>query len=151
MSFKNTKILFLSFFRELFVHNHRSLEFRAKLFASMIASNKADNEKEYDILRDIAKEIYKNDEYRIDVLIHTTKEYVDKIVENNSLDIDCLILDIDKKLKKHKRYVGKINMNHLRSFYDSSGDEDSVLLQTRILEYYEAEINSRKKQKGKEK
>jgi len=145
MSLKSAKTFFLSFFRELFVYHHTSLEFRAKLFASMIASNKVDNSCEYKTLKKIAKEIYKDDEYRVDVLVHTTREYVNKIVQNDSLDIDHLILDIDKELKRHKRFINKINMDHLRSFYSCNGDEETILLQTRILEYYESEINSRKK------
>ena len=144
MSLKSTKTFFLSFFRELFVYHHTSLEFRAKLFASMIASNKVDNSCEYIVLKKIAKDIYKDDEYRVDVLVHTTKEYVNKIIQNDSLDIDDLIVDIDKELKRHKRFVEKINMNHLRSFYACNGDEDTILLQTRILEFYESEIKSRK-------
>ncbi len=144
MSLKSTKTFFLSFFRELFVYHHTSLEFRAKLFASMIASNKVDNSCEYIVLKKIAKDIYKDDEYRVDVLVHTTKEYVNKIIQNDSLDIDDLIIDIDKELKRHKRFVEKINMNHLRSFYACNGDEDTILLQTRILEFYESEIKSRK-------
>jgi len=145
MSLKSTKTFFLSFFREFFVHNHTSLEFRAKLFASMIATNKVDDSCEYKVLKNVAKEIYKDDEYRIDVLVHTTKEYVNKIIQNDSLDIDHLLLDIDRQLKKHKRFIDKINMNHLRSFYACNGDEDTILLQTRILEFYESEIRSRKK------
>jgi len=145
MSLKSTKTFFLSFFRELFVYHHTSLEFRAKLFASMIASNQIDNSCEYVMLKKIAKEIYKDDEYRVDVLVHTTKEYVSKIIQNDSLDIDHLILDIDRELKRHKRFIDKINMNHLRSFYACNGDEDTILLQTRILEFYESEIKSRKK------
>lgn len=144
MSLKSIKTFFLSFFRELFVHHHTSLEFRAKLFASMIATNKIDDDCEYKTLKKIANEIY-DDEYRVDVLVHTTKEYVDKIIKNNSLDIDHLLLDIDKQLKKNRRFINKINMDHLRSFYACSGDEDVVLLQTRILEYYESEINCNKK------
>jgi len=144
MSLKSIKTFFLSFFRELFVYHHTSLEFRAKLFASMIATNKIDDDCEYKTLKQIAKEIY-DDEYRVDVLVHTTKEYVDKIIKNNSLDIDHLLLDIDKQLKKNRRFINKINMDHLRSFYACSGDEDVVLLQTRILEFYESEINSKKK------
>jgi len=144
MSFKSAKIFFLSFFRELFVYHHTSLEFRAKLFASMIASNKIDNSCEYETLKKIAKEIYDDDEYRVDVLVHTTKEYVNKIVENDSIDIDDLLIDIDKQLKRHKRFVTKINMDHLRSFYSCNGDEDTILLQTRILEFYEDEIKSKK-------
>ncbi len=143
MSLKSAKTFFLSFFRELFVYHHTSLEFRAKLFASMIASNKIDNSCEYVVLKKIAEDIYKDDEYRVDVLVHTTKEYVNKIVQNDSLDIDHLILDIDRELKRNKRFVNKINMDHLRSFYACNGDEDTILLQTRILEYYESEIKSR--------
>jgi len=144
MSIKSIKTSFLAFFREFFVYHHTSLEFRAKLFASMIASNKVDDECEYVVLKKIAKEIYRDDEYRMDVLVHTTKEYVDKIIKNNGLDIDHLILDIDRELRRHKRFVDKINMNHLRSFYACNGDEDTILLQTRILEYYESEIKARK-------
>ena len=143
MSLKSAKIFFLSFFREFFVHHHTSLEFRAKLFASMIASNQVDNSCEYVVLKKIAKEIYKEDEYRIDILVHTTKEYVDKIIQNDSLDIDRLIIDINRELKRHKRFIRKINMDHLKSFYACNGDEDTILLQTRILEFYEAEIKSR--------
>lgn len=139
MSFKSIKIFFLSFFREFFVYHHTSLEFRAKLFASMIASNSIDNSCEYKVLEKIAAEIY-DDEYRINVLVHTTKEYVDKIQKNNALDLDCLLLDIDKQLKKNPRFKEKINIKHLRSFFTCSGDENTVILQTRILEFFENEI-----------
>ena len=57
MSLKSAKTFFLSFFRELFVYHHTSLEFRAKLFASMIAANKIINVNEYKILKDIAKDL----------------------------------------------------------------------------------------------
>jgi hypothetical protein len=143
MSLKSAKTFFLSFFRELFVYHHTSLEFRAKLFASMIAANKIINVNEYKILKDIAKEIYKDDEYRVDVLVHTTKEYVNKIIQNDSLDIDRLLLDIDKDLKKYKRFASKINLEHLKKFYNHNADEDTILLQTRILEFYESELKSR--------
>ncbi|WP_024954460.1 hypothetical protein [Sulfurospirillum arcachonense] len=145
MSFKSAKTFFLSFFRELFVYHHTSLEFRAKLFAAMIATNKIDDIGEYKILKKIAKDIYEDDEYRVDVLVHTTKEYVNKIILNDSLDIDCLLLDIDKEIKKNKRFVEKINMDHLRRFYAFNGDEDTMLLQTRVLEFFENEIENRKK------
>ncbi|DAB32833.1 MAG: hypothetical protein PWQ42_148 [Sulfurospirillum sp.] len=139
MSLKKLKIFFLSFFRELFVYHHTSLEFRAKLFAAMIASNKNDNSCEYKVLSKIASEIY-DDEYRVNVLVHTTKEYVNKILKSDSLDLDCLLLDIDKDLKRHKRFKNKINMQHLRSFFTCNGDEDTSILQTRILEFFENEL-----------
>jgi hypothetical protein len=141
MSLKKLKIFFLSFFRELFVYHHTSLEFRAKLFAAMIASNKNDNSCEYKVLSKIASEIY-DDEYRVNVLVHTTKEYVNKILKSDSLDLDCLLLDIDKDLKRHKRFKNKINMQHLRSFFACNGDEDTIILQTRILEFFENELKN---------
>jgi hypothetical protein len=140
MSFKSAKIFFLSFFRELFVYHHRSLEFRAKLFAAMIASNNVNNECEYKVLEKIAEEIYDDDEYRINVLVNTTKEYVNKIIKNNSLDLDCLLLEIDRDLKRNARFRSKINMKHLRSFFACNGDEDTILLQTRVLEFFENEV-----------
>lgn len=143
MSFKSTKTFFLSFFRELFVYHHTSLEFRAKLFAAMIASNKKDPSCEYKVLKKLAAQIYDDDEYRVDVLVHTTKEYVDKILKDNQLDIDHLLKDIDYNLRKNKRFITKINMKHLRSFYSCNGDEETAILQTRILEYFENELKSR--------
>ncbi|MBE0491467.1 MAG: hypothetical protein IBX44_04350 [Sulfurospirillum sp.] len=136
MLFKKIKIFFLSIFREFFLYHHTSLEFRAKLFAAMIASNNVDNTYEYKVLQKIAAEIY-NDEYRVDVLVNTTKEYVDKIQENNGLNIDDLLLNITKQIKKNSRFKDKINLEHLRSFYNYDGDEDTTLLQTRILEFFE--------------
>ncbi|WP_458700533.1 hypothetical protein ACKGJI_00040 [Sulfurospirillum sp. 1307] len=143
MFFKKIKIFFLSFFREFFVYHHTSLEFRAKIFASMIATKKLNDECEYEILKDIAKDIYKNDEYRIDILIHTTKEYIKKVVQKDFLDIDKLLLDIDRDLRKYKRFAYKINLDHLKQFFNCKGDEETVLLQTRILEYFESELISR--------
>lgn len=143
MSFKRTKSFFLSFFRGLFLYHHTSLEYRAKLFAAMIASNTDDNSCEYDILKKIAKEIYNEDEYREDALVHTTKEYVDKIVKNNLLDIDHLLLDIDKEGKINKRFIEKINMEHLRSFYCPDSSEAIVILQTRILEFFENQMKTK--------
>lgn len=136
MSLKSAKIFFLSFFRELFVYHHKSLEFRAKLFAAMISSNKNDNSCEYEVLKKVAVEIYE-DEYRVDVLVNTTKEYVNKILKSDILDIDHLLMDIDKDLRRNKRFKNKINMEHLRSFYACNGDEDTAILQTRILEFFE--------------
>ena len=150
MSLKDLKTKFLSFFREFFIHHHKSLEFRAKLFAAMIASNKKDDEVEYEILKNIAKEIYK-DEYRANVLVETTKEYVDKILKINSLNIDALIRDIDRELRKNPRYVKKINIRHLKKFLVDKNhtDEETYLLQLRILEFLKNEIKYAKEKKNK--
>ena len=142
MGFKEAKSQFLSVFRELFVYHHRSLEFRAKLFAAMIASNEKADSCEYDALRKIAKEIYGDDEYRVEVMVRTTKEFVNKIVKHHILSLDELLLDIDKELRLHKRYIQKVNMAHLKQL-KCHIDEDSAIVQDRILEFFEAEIKSR--------
>ncbi len=147
------KTKFLSFFRELFIYHHKSLEFRAKVFASMIASNKKEDSVEYEILREVAKEIYK-DQYRIDVLAATTKEYVEKIINIKSLNIDSLIKDIDREIRKNPRYITKINIRHLKKFLVTINhtDEETHLLQMRIIEYFKNELryyNSKKEKKKK--
>ncbi len=145
------KTKFLSFFRELFIYHHKSLEFRAKVFASMIASNKKEDSVEYEILREIAKEIYK-DQHRIDILVATTKEYVEKIINIKSLNIDSLIKDIDKEIRRNPRYITKINIRHLKKFLISQDhtNEETYLLQLRIIEYFKNELryyNSKKEKR----
>jgi len=142
MGFKEIKSQFLSVFRQAFVYHHRSLEFRCKLFAAMIVANPEAKQCEYNALKEIAQEIYKEDEYRVEVMVRTTKEYVNKILNNNDLDIDELIIEINKELKNNKRFVQKINLEHLRKFM-CQGNEEANLLQSRILEFLEAEIRDR--------
>lgn len=139
MSFKDLKLDLLAIFRELFIYHHRSLEFRAKLFAAMIAANPNTDESIYEILKKIAFEIYGHDERRVEVLIRTTKEYVKKIVTDNGLNLDQLIFDIDKIIKSNKHYVTKINLNQLRRLQDKNDDEIK-LIQQRIIEFAEFEI-----------
>ena len=99
----------------------------------------------------IAKEIYK-DPYRISVLVETTKEYVEKIINIKSLNIDSLIKEIDKEIRKNPRYITKINIRHLKKFLVSSEntDKETYLLQLRIIEYFKNELryyNSRKEKR----
>jgi len=145
----NFKARFLSFFREIFIYHHESLEFRAKVFASMIASNKKDDAVEYEILKKVAKEIYK-DEHRINILVQTTKEYVDKIIKVKSLNIDSLIKDINKEIRKNPRFIKKINIRHLKSFLvkDEDTDEDTYLLQKKIIEYFKNEMKYSRQRKA---
>jgi hypothetical protein len=114
----------------------------------MIASNKKDDAVEYEILKKIAKEIYK-DEYRINVLVQTTKEYVDKIIKIKSLNIDSLIKDINKEIRKNPRFIQKINIRHLKSFLvkDEHTDEDTYLLQKKIIEYFKNEMKYSRERK----
>ncbi len=142
MIFKSIKLSLLSLFRELFVHHHRSLEFRAKLFAAIISAHQDENEESYGILKNIATQIYQNDEGRAEILLRTTKEYVKKVITNNGLNLDELIFDINNIIKKNQRYVSKINIDHLKQL-QSQDNEEVALLQQRIIEFAQFEIHQK--------
>jgi len=126
---------FFGAFRELFVHHHGSLEFRAKVFALVIAVNKDIDPKNYSIIQNFAMQIYKNDEDRANLLVFTTKEYVNKVILNNDLDIDTLILNIQKELKIVPRYAKKINIESLKPLLNLTRDKDVLSYQENILKF----------------
>lgn len=140
------KVWFLTFFRDLFVYHNSSLEFRAKLFSAMIGANKAVDACEENLLAEIAREIYPDDEARANVLVMTTKEYVNKIIQNNGLDLNELIVAIDHELKEVKRFCDKVDLNQLRRFLAcSKDDEETQMIQKRILEFLENELKDFRK------
>jgi len=135
------KTRFLSFFRDIFVYHTSSLEFRAKLIASVIAIKYGINECEENLLKEIAKKTYPKDEARAELLIQITKEYINKIIEKNELDINALIKNIDNELKKSKRFAYKINIKDLKKFLEcNKDDEESSIIQQRIIEFLQLEI-----------
>ncbi len=127
------KYRFFNAFRELFVHHHGSLEFRAKIFALIIATNKEIDIKNYSIIQEICIHIYKNDEDRTNLLILTTKEHIKKILQNDNIDI--LISSIQKELKIVPRYAKKINIELLKPLLDLTQDKDTLSYQENILEF----------------
>ncbi len=131
------KHYFFSAFREFFIHHHRSLEFRAKVFALMIAVNKDYTVESYILVKKIALGIYFNDEERANLLMITTKEKVNQVKENNGLDIDTLILNIQKDLRIIPRYAKKIDLDALKQLIPLSFDEDTISYQENILEFLE--------------
>lgn len=128
---------FFSAFRELFVHHHGSLEFRAKLFALVIAANKDAKVENYIIVKKIGMEIYKNDEDRANLLMLSTKELVTKIKESNELSIDTLVLNIQRELRQVPRYAKKIDINSLQELVNLSHDDDTISYQQNIIEFLE--------------
>ncbi len=143
---KKLKIWFLTFFRDVFVYHNSSLEFRAKLFAAIIGANKKVDACEEKILEEVAREIYPNDEARADVLVRTTKEYVNKIVQNNGLDLNELILAIDHELKEVRRFCDKVDIEKLKRFLVcTQKDEETLMLQQRILEFLSRELEDFRK------
>ncbi len=128
---------FFSAFREIFVHHHGSLEFRAKVFALLIAANDKPKVENYVLVKELATNIYKEDEDRANLLLLTTKELVSKVKRNNGLDLDLLVATIQKELKIVPRYAKKIDLQDLQRFLTLSSDEDTLHYQQNILEFLE--------------
>ena len=143
---------FSNAFRELFIYHHSSLEFRAKVFAMIIAANEAAGECEFDLVTKAGMEIYNNED-RANTLMLTTKEYVQKVHDDNGLDIDRLIQDIIQNLKVVPRYSKKLDPRQLMPIIECSIDEDTSTYQLRMLdfinsliqEYSEREKNIKKR------
>jgi hypothetical protein len=128
---------FFGAFREFFVHHHGSLEFRAKIFALLIAANKKPKVENFILVKELATKIYKEDEDRANLLLLTTKELVEKVKKQNSLDLDLLVATIQKELKIVPRYAKKIDTQSLRNFLLYSTDEDTLAYQENIIEFLE--------------
>ncbi len=126
---------FFSAFRELFVHHHGSLEFRAKIFALVIAANEAASVENYIIVKDTGLKIYKNDADRANLLMLSTKEMVQKVKDNNGLNLDTLVNTIVKELRIVPRYAKKIDIDSLKPLLSLTHDEDTYLYQENILEF----------------
>ncbi len=126
---------FFSAFREFFVHHHGSLEFRAKIFALVIAANEQAKVESFVIVQDIAMNIYNGDTERANLLMISTKELVQKVRDNNGLNIDNLINNILHDLKIVPRYAKKIDIKALKLLTQLTYDEDTVSYQNNILEF----------------
>jgi len=128
---------FFNAFRELFVYNHGSLEFRAKILALMISANEEFNADDCEIINKIGENIYKDDPKRVNLLFLSTKELVKKVNDDNGLDIDTLIANIQKELRFVPRYAKKIDIEPLREIVSLSKNEDIIAYQNSILEFLE--------------
>jgi hypothetical protein len=126
---------FFSAFRELFVHHHGSLEFRAKVFALVIAANEDARVDNYIVVKDIGMQIYANDPDRANLLMLSTKEMVQKVKDNNGLNLDTLVNSIVKELRIVPRYAKKIDVDSLKPLLALTHDEDTYLYQKNILEF----------------
>jgi len=135
--FKSLKRNFMKMFREFLVYHHSSLEFRAKIITLMISSNGEISECEKQKLKEIAYNIYADDEERAELLIGTVNEYHNKIITNNGLDFDHLIQLVAREVRQVKRFHKKIDMDMLLQLHYCicEDDEEDQLFQKRILEF----------------
>jgi len=126
---------FYNAFREIFVHHHGSLSFRAKVYALLIAANENATVDNFIIVKKHGLLIYKDDTDRANLLLLSTKELVQKVKENNGLGIDSLVQSIIYDLKAAPRYAKKIDVESLREFLALTYDEDTLAYQSNILEF----------------
>ena len=126
-------------FREFLVYHHSSLEYRAKILTLMVSSDGEMDECERQKLKEIAFEIYKDDPERAEVLIDTVIEYHNKIVTDNGLDYEHLILQVSNETKAVKRFADKIDIDLLKKLHECIDDEDEeeYIFQERIIEFLE--------------
>ena len=134
----NLKDYIFSVFREISISHHRSIEFRAKIFAAMLLAKKKQTDEDYENLREIASEIYSDDSRRVGVLVSIVSEYIQKAHTYKSLNLDSLLVEIDKEIKNVPRYVKKIDFSHLRRLI--SDDENDALIQQRVYEFLVNEV-----------
>jgi hypothetical protein len=129
------KHYFFNAFREIFVHHHGSLEFRAKIFALVIAADEKSKVENFTIIKDLGLHIYDGDEDRAKLLLLTTKELVRKVRDSNGLDVDSLVSSIQQELKIIPRYAKKIDTKDLRPLLALTEDENTLSYQENILAF----------------
>ena len=133
--FKNVKRVVKKMFREYLVHNHSSVEYRAKILTLLISSNGEMCECEKEKLKEIACSIYENDNERAEILIDAVHEYHTKIITNNGLNFEHLISLVERETKEVKRFANKIDMEILSKLHECIEDEEDALFQERIMEF----------------
>jgi len=135
--FKAFKRKVIKMFREFLVYHNSSLEFRAKILTLMVSSNGEIDECEKQKLKEIAHNIYHDDQERADLLIDTVNEYHNKIITKNGLDFEHLIMIVERETKQVKRFAQKIDMDMLMQLHEClpEEDEEEILYQKRILEF----------------
>ncbi|HEY9190373.1 MAG TPA: hypothetical protein VIM88_05860 [Sulfurovum sp.] len=125
----------MKMFRELLVYHHSSLEYRAKLLTLVVSANGEICECEKQKLKEIAHTIYADDHERAELLLDAVYEYHTKIVTDNGLDFEHLVLLVERETKEVKRFAEKIDMGLLGSLHECVEDEEDRLFQERILEF----------------
>lgn len=133
--FKFLKRNIMKMFRELLVYHHSSLEYRAKILTLMVSANGEICECEKQKLKEIAHSIYSEDQERAELLIDMVNEYHTKIVTNNGLDFEHLVMLVKNETKEVPRFTSKIDMGLLMQLHECMDSEEDTLFQQRIIEF----------------
>ena len=129
---------FLSLFNDLLIPNHRSLNFRALIFAAMLVAKKNVTSSDYAAITQIASQIYGSDMRRYNALLNTVKDYVEKIQKKQGT-LDRMLGLIDSELISVPRYIKKIDFSHLRQLMIESDEEDAIT-QTQVYDFILSEV-----------
>ena len=129
---------FLSLFNDLLIPNHRSLNFRALIFAAMLVAKKNVTSSDYAAITQIASQIYGSDMRRCNALLHSVKDYVEKFQKKQGT-LDRMLGLIDSELISVPRYAKKIDFSHLRQLMIESDEEDAIT-QTQVYDFILSEV-----------
>ena len=129
---------FLSLFNDLLIPNHRSLNFRALILAAMLVAKKNVTSSDYAAITQIASQIYGSDMRRCNALLHSVKDYVEKIQKKQGT-LDRMLRLIDSELISVPRYAKKIDFSHLRQLMIESDEEDAIT-QTQVYDFILSEV-----------
>ena len=129
---------FLSLFNDLLIPNHRSLNFRALILAAMLVAKKNVTSSDYAAITQIASQIYGSDMRRCNALLHSVKDYVEKIQKKQGT-LDRMLGLIDSELISVPRYAKKIDFSHLRQLMIESDEEDAIT-QTQVYDCILSEV-----------
>ena len=129
---------FLSLFNDLLIPNHRSLNFRALIFAAMLVAKKNVTSSDYAAITQIASQIYGSDMRRCNALLHSVKDYVEKIQKKQGT-LDRMLGLIVAELISVPRYAKKIDFSHLRQLMIESDEEDAIT-QTQVYDFILSEV-----------
>jgi len=119
------------------VYHHESLEFRAKVFALVIASNEQYGDCEEIILHHACNSVYNEDEVRAKILAKTTNEYLLNYKQSGNNDIEKMLLSVDESIKENHKLTSKIDINMLKEFLECCENNHDRKLQSKVIEFLE--------------
>ncbi len=131
---KALKNYFFNSFRKMFLYNHSSLEFRAKLYTLMIISSNEDFKYHQNSLEDISNSIYSSKD-RAEALVMTIKEYFDDLSHKKDRADEILILEILDDLRHIPRFALKIEPKYLEILAQNTHTHNEKLYQEKIIEF----------------
>jgi len=132
---KTIKKRIKNMFRESLIYNSNSLEFRAKTMTLMIATDTDFNSCKQEILEKIVHLTYSDNRTKAELLKDMVYEYYEKIVTDNNLDFEHLLILVEKEIKETREFAQKIDLDLLKTFVTCIDNEEDKIYQERVFEF----------------